>query len=139
MFQSLKQKIAKETGIDDVTKINFNKSSSTSINKSARNSISSNHSHSQSLDSSKDELSPIEEKEAEIIVLRQELDIAQNKIKELDDDNRSLKESLKLIQIQKNMVLNESDQIQNSQHQEIQKLKNLLLFREQVKKLHFPI
>lgn len=128
MFQSLKQKIAKETG-QDVNKINFNnRSTSSSTNKmSSRNSICSN----QSLDnsSSKDETTHCDEKEAEINILRHELYAAQTRIKELEIELERLKESLK---VSKELILEESDKIHNAQQHEIEKLKNLLLFREQV-------
>jgi golgin subfamily A protein 1 len=125
MFQSLKQKIAKETG-QDITKLNYTKATSSaassSINKSARNSLSSNH--SQSLDSSKDELSAIEERESEIIVLRQELTLAQSRIKVLEEEKNHL-------ELSKDLFFEETEKIQNAQFHEIEKLKSLLVFREQ--------
>lgn len=132
MFQSLKQKIAKETG-QDITRINFNRSTSSTSNSnkilSSRNSICSN----QSLDnSSKDDLSPYDEKEAEINILRQELLVAQNRIKSLEGELEKLKESLRVNQVSKDLMFEETDKIHNAQHHEIEKLKSLLLFREQV-------
>jgi len=131
MFQSLKQKIAKETG-QDITRINFNRSTSSTSNSkilSSRNSICSN----QSLDnSSKDDLSPYDEKEAEINILRQELLVAQNRIKTLESELEKFKESLRVNQVSKDLMFEETDKIHNAQHHEIEKLKSLLLFREQV-------
>lgn len=123
MFQSLKQKIAKETG-QDITRLNYTRaiSSSAASNISARNSLSSNH--SQSLDSSKDELSAIDERESEISILRQELAHAQSKIKALEDEKKNL-------EIQRELFSDETDKIQNAQFHEIEKLKSLLVFREQ--------
>lgn len=138
MFQSLKQKIAKETG-QDITRINFNRSTSSTSNSnkilSSRNSICSN----QSLDnSSKDDLSPYDEKEAEINILRQELLVAQNRIKSLEVELEKLKDSLRVTQVSKDLMFEETDKIHNAQHHEIEKLKSLLLFREQVISYTFP-
>lgn len=66
-------------------------------------------------------------------MLRNELAVAQHKIKSLEHDKLRLEDTLKLSQVQKEMMLDETDKIQNLQQQEINKLKNLLLFREQVK------
>ncbi|KAG5679603.1 hypothetical protein PVAND_009163 [Polypedilum vanderplanki] len=121
MFQSLKQKIAKETG-QDITKLNYTKATTSSISNSARNSLSSNHSHS--LDSSKDELSVIEEKDSEIAILRQELAVAQTKIKVLEEEKKNL-------ELSKDLIYDETEKIQNAQFHEIEKLKSLLVFREQ--------
>jgi hypothetical protein len=58
--------------------------------------------------------------------------IAQNKVKILEQEKLSLEESLRLSQIHKDLLREESDKIQDILNQEIAKLKNLLLFREQV-------
>lgn len=126
MFQTLKQKIAKETG-QDISKLNFNnkttKTSSTS-NQSARNSISSNR--STSFDSSReDDLQTVEERESEVDMLRQELSIALEKIKILEEEKKNL-------DVSKNLFFEETDRVQNAQQHEIDKLRSLLLFREQV-------
>lgn len=126
MFQSLKQKIAKETG-QDVDKISFSRSISSTNKLSSKSSICSD----QSLDNvSKDE--PYDENDAQIIILRQELLVAQSTIKSLQTEVEKLKESLKVHQMSKNLILEETDKIHNAQQHEIEKLKNLLLFREQV-------
>lgn len=72
--------------------------------------------------------------DAELNELRNELSIALLKIRTLEQDKQNLEESLKISQMQKEMMLDETDKIQNFQQQEINKLKNLLLFREQVNK-----
>lgn len=72
------------------------------------------------------------QREAEIIILRNDLLLAQTKIKTLEHEKFDLVESLKVCQMQREMITDETDKIQNFQHQEINKLKNLLLFREQV-------
>lgn len=64
--------------------------------------------------------------------LRNELMIAQNKIKILEQEKLSLEESLRLSHIHKDLMREEMDKIQEIQNQEINKLKNLLHFREQV-------
>ena len=56
------------------------------------------------------------------------------RIKTLEQDKINLQESLKMSQVQKDMMFDEAEKIQNFQQQEISKLKNLLLFREQVKR-----
>ena len=73
------------------------------------------------------------QREAEINILRNDLLVAQSKIKSLEHDKFNLEESLRVCQMQREMIVDETDKIQNFQHQEISKLKNLLLFREQVK------
>jgi golgin subfamily A protein 1 len=114
MFQQLKQKLAKETG-QDVSQL-----LATSGNRSARSSLTNN----QSLDSLKDELSSIEERDSEIAILRKELASAQARINDLEADKKNL-------QVTKELLKEEADEIQNAQFNEIEKLKSLLLFREQ--------
>ena len=132
MFKVLKQKIAKETG-QNVDDINFH---------------NNNSRHSISLDSKdetygEDVISSLSimtllinyvhlQREAEINILRNDLLVAQSKIKSLEHDKFNLEESLRVCQMQREMIVDETDKIQNFQHQEISKLKNLLLFREQV-------
>lgn len=72
------------------------------------------------------------QREAEINILRNDLLVAQSRIKTLEYEKFDLEESLRVCQIQREMITDETDKIQNFQHQEINKLKNLLLFREQV-------
>lgn len=50
----------------------------------------------------------------------------------LEKTNEILEEALKVAQVQKELIYNEQDKIQNIQLEEISKLKNLLHFREQV-------
>lgn len=64
--------------------------------------------------------------------MRNELLFAQSKIKALEHEKCDLEESLRVCQMQREMIVDETDKIQNLQHQELNKLKNLLLFREQV-------
>ena len=132
MFKVLKQKIAKETG-QNVDDINFH---------------NNNSRHSISLDSKdetygEDVISSLLimtllinyvhlQREAEINILRNDLLVAQSKIKSLEHDKFNLEESLRVCHMQREMIVDETDKIQNIQHQEISKLKNLLLFREQV-------
>lgn len=54
----------------------------------------------------------------------------------LEKTNEILDEALKVAQVQKELIYNEQDKIQNIQLEEISKLKNLLHFREQVSKSH---
>jgi hypothetical protein len=122
MFHTLKQKIAKETGTD-VSKLDFNKTS-TSSKQANRLSISSNH--STSFDSSKDDI-VVEGKDVEEL-----LSAAQKQIEALENEKKSLTESLQLMTHNSKTVYDENDFIQCTQQEEIQKLKNLLLFREQV-------
>lgn len=49
----------------------------------------------------------------------------------LEKANELLEESVRVAQQQKDLICEEQDQVQNAQLQEISKLKNLLLFREQ--------
>lgn len=50
----------------------------------------------------------------------------------LEKSNEILDEAVKVAQVQKELIYNEQDKIQNIQLQEISKLKSLLHFREQV-------
>lgn len=50
----------------------------------------------------------------------------------LEKTNEILEEALKVAQVQKELIYNEQDKIQNIQLEEISKLKSLLHFREQV-------
>lgn len=140
MFQNLKNKIITETG-QDPSSIAFRSVSNSRLN---RHSLSSQNSLSI------DELSKIEEvccflrflaeilltnvlqKDAEINSLRTELVHAKDAILTLEHEKRSLADTLKVGQVQKEMFYDETDKIQNVQQQEINKLKSMLVFREQV-------
>lgn len=94
---------------------------------------------------SMDELSLLEQKDAELSATRiqlQELAVQCNELKEqmrsyeeekirLEEANKLLEESMKVAQVQKDLLCEEQDKIQNLQQQEISKLKSMLLFREQ--------
>jgi golgin subfamily A member 1 len=139
MFQNLKNKIKTETGQDPIDSIPIRVA-----NNRTRHSLSSHNSLSI------DELSKIEEvkenfirrkiakekyflqKEAEISSLKNELVQARSTIKTLEDEKKFLEESIEAGQVQREIFVDETDKIQNVQHQEIMKLKSMLLFREQV-------
>lgn len=55
----------------------------------------------------------------------------ENDKKILEKENQLLEESCKLGQLQKEMLQDEQDKIHNLQHQEINKLKSMLMFREE--------
>ncbi|CRK92994.1 CLUMA_CG006586, isoform A [Clunio marinus] len=112
MFNNLKNKIKTETGQDPTHRLPRHSTSN-------RNSLSI------------DELSRIEEKDAEIVSLKEELIKARSIIVNLESEKKSLEDSKKANQIQKEIFYDETDKIQDIQHQEILKLKSLLLFREQ--------
>ncbi|XP_065076077.1 golgin subfamily A member 1 [Ochlerotatus camptorhynchus] len=142
MFASLKNKIKEETG-SDVTSL---PSRSTQSGMSA---IGQRHQRSrgESLTSmaSMDELSLLEQKDAELSATRIQLQELAGQCNELRDQTRVLEEeklrleeayklleeSLKVAQVQKDLLCEEQDKIQNLQQQEISKLKSMLLFREQ--------
>lgn len=72
------------------------------------------------------------QKDAEISSLKSELAKAKSTIEALEDEKKSLENSVKAGQVQKEIFYDETDKIQNVQQQEIVKLKSMLLFREQV-------
>lgn len=141
MFKSLKQKIAKETGqnVEDLAFNNNNNSRHSSLITSQSVSLDDNTAVIEDVSykfkcmTNSKINSFITQREAEINMLRNNLLIAQNRIKSLEQEKLNLEESLKICQIQKDLIADETDKIQNFQHQEINKLKNLLLFREQVR------
>jgi hypothetical protein len=61
------------------------------------------------------------------------------RIEALEDEKNSLELSIKAGQVQKEIYYDETDKIQNVQQQEIGKLKNMLLFREQVGRIQFNL
>lgn len=73
------------------------------------------------------------QKDAEINSLKAELREAREAMQLLEEQKRSLAESLKVGKVQKEMFYDETDKIQNVQQQEINKLKSMLVFREQVR------
>lgn len=93
----------------------------------------------------------ISQKKAEIATLNDKLNEAQTVIDQLADDkaeltatvqrleneNHILEETVKVAQVQKELIHSEQDKIQNLQSQEITKLKSLLHFREQASDIPF--
>lgn len=71
------------------------------------------------------------QKDAEINSLKAELVEARTTIQALEEEKSSLLESVKVGKVQKEIFHDETDKIQEIQHQEIIKLKSMLLFREQ--------
>ncbi|XP_058057480.1 golgin subfamily A member 1 [Anopheles bellator] len=130
MFTSLKNKIKEETG-NDVAPI--------SVTRSRR------HAESLTSASSIDELSVLEQKDAELSATRVELQELANLLHGfreqvrlleesktvLEQTNKALEEKLHASQVQRDLQREEQDKIQNFQQQEISKLKSMLLFREQ--------
>lgn len=94
---------------------------------------------------SMEELSLLEQREAELSATKSQFmeisaqyHAARDQIRTMEDDktrleeaNKLLEESLKVAQVQKDLLCEEQDKIQNMQLQEISKLRNMLLFREQ--------
>ncbi|XP_059608548.1 golgin subfamily A member 1 [Phlebotomus argentipes] len=92
-----------------------------------------------------DDLSLIEQKDAEIAALRlqcndieakcdeltKKLDGATEEKDRLEKANALLEESVRVSQVQKDLICEEQDKIQNLQLEEISKLKNLVMFRDQ--------
>lgn len=85
----------------------------------------------------KSEISCTFQKDAEISSLKTELAESRSRIQSLEDEKKFLEGSIKVGQVQKEMLYDETDKIQNVQQQEIIKLKSMLLFREQVIRLLF--
>uniref|UniRef100_A0A1Q3FL12 Putative omega-crystallin n=1 Tax=Culex tarsalis TaxID=7177 RepID=A0A1Q3FL12_CULTA len=141
MFASLKNKIKEETG-SDVSSMP-SRSSQTGMTAAQRYQ----RSRPESLNSmaSMDELSLLEQKEAELHATRLQLQELVSQYNELRDQTRAmedekikqeeanklLEESMKVAQVQKDLIREEHDKIQNLQLQEISKLRSMLLFREQ--------
>ncbi|XP_058825805.1 golgin subfamily A member 1 [Topomyia yanbarensis] len=142
MFASLKNKIKEETG-SDVTSLPSRGSQAGSSGATQRYHRSRPESFTSM--TSMDELSLFEQQEAELSATRiqlQELACQFNEIREqkrlleeekvrLENANRLLEESLKVAQVQKDLLCEEQDKIQNLQQQDISKLRSMLLFREQ--------
>ncbi|XP_050083384.1 golgin subfamily A member 1 [Anopheles aquasalis] len=132
MFASLKNKIKEETG-NDVAPL--------AVTRARRSQAESLTSTSSSID----ELSALEQKDAELNATRlelQELASHLNGFREqirlleeaksnLEHANKALEEKLQSCQVQRDLQHEEQDKIQNFQQQEISKLKSMLLFREQ--------
>lgn len=81
------------------------------------------------------ELSALKQTYAELerqsVELRESLVIAQEERQRLETTNVLLEESLRLAQETKDVITDEHDKIQNLQHKENEKLKHLLLFKDQ--------
>ncbi|XP_039439644.1 golgin subfamily A member 1 [Culex pipiens pallens] len=139
MFASLKNKIKEETG-SDVSSMPSRSTSQGGLTAAQRYQ----RSRPESLNSM-DELSLLEQKEAELHATRlqlQELISQYNELRDqtramedekvkLEEANKLLEESMKVAQVQKDLIREEHDKIQNLQLQEISKLRSMLLFREQ--------
>ncbi|EDS28846.1 omega-crystallin [Culex quinquefasciatus] len=139
MFASLKNKIKEETG-SDVSSMPSRSTSQGGLTAAQRYQ----RSRPESLNSM-DELSLLEQKEAELHATRlqlQELIAQYNELRDqtramedektkLEEANKLLEESMKVAQVQKDLIREEHDKIQNLQLQEISKLRSMLLFREQ--------
>uniref|UniRef100_A0A182QPN8 GRIP domain-containing protein n=1 Tax=Anopheles farauti TaxID=69004 RepID=A0A182QPN8_9DIPT len=131
MFATLKNKIREETG-NDVAQLSVSRT-----RRSRPESLTSA--------SSIDELSILEQKDAELnatrlelqelaghlTTLREQLRVREEENNRLDQSNRALEEKLQTNQLQRELQREEQDKIQNCQQQEISKLKSMLLFREQ--------
>ena len=64
--------------------------------------------------------------------MRNELVSCRTRVDTLEYEQALLKQSLEAGQVQKEIIYDETDKIQNVQQLEISKLKSMLLFREQV-------
>ncbi|XP_053657847.1 golgin subfamily A member 1 [Anopheles marshallii] len=131
MFTSLKNKIREETG-NDVAPLSVSRT-----RRSRPESLTSA--------SSIDELSVLEQKDAELSATRLELQELAGHLSGFREQARSLEEEtarlkqtnsaleakLQASQLQRDLQREEQDKIQNCQQQEISKLKSMLLFREQ--------
>uniref|UniRef100_A0A182MUY7 GRIP domain-containing protein n=1 Tax=Anopheles culicifacies TaxID=139723 RepID=A0A182MUY7_9DIPT len=131
MFTSLKNKIREETG-NDVAPLSVSRT-----RRSRPESLTSA--------SSIDELSILEQKDAELNATRLELQELAGHLSSFREQARSLEEEterlkqtnsaleakLQASQLQRDLQREEQDKIQNCQQQEISKLKSMLLFREQ--------
>ncbi|XP_050069074.1 golgin subfamily A member 1 isoform X2 [Anopheles maculipalpis] len=131
MFTSLKNKIREETG-NDVAPLSVSRT-----RRSRPESLTSA--------SSIDELSVLEQKDAELNATRLELQELAGHLTNFREQARSLEEEtarlkqtnsaleakLQACQLQRDLQREEQDKIQNCQQQEISKLKSMLLFREQ--------
>lgn len=71
------------------------------------------------------------ELERQFSEIRTRLEDAQEERTRLETTNVLLEESLRLAQEQKDVITDEHDKIQNFQHKENEKLKSLLLFKDQ--------
>ncbi|KAJ6645576.1 Golgin subfamily A member 1 [Pseudolycoriella hygida] len=134
MFATLKNKIKEETGNEVPTLPSVR--SSQRYQRGALDSTSS---------ISIESLSMFEQKEAELCQLRTQFhdidskyneltkrySILQDDFERLEKANELLEETVKVSQVQKELIYEEQDKIQNLQAQEIAKLKSLLNFREQ--------
>ncbi|XP_062716637.1 golgin subfamily A member 1 [Aedes albopictus] len=144
MFASLKNKIKEETG-SDVSSLPPRSSQVDNMSMVSGQRFRRSRGESLTSMASMDELSLLEQKDAELSATRiqlQELAVQCNELKEqmrsyeeekirLEEANKLLEESMKVAQVQKDLLCEEQDKIQNLQQQEISKLKSMLLFREQ--------
>ncbi|XP_021704706.1 golgin subfamily A member 1 [Aedes aegypti] len=143
MFASLKNKIKEETG-SDVTSLP-SRSSQPDMAMASGQRFRRSRGESLTSMASMDELSLLEQKDAELSATRiqlQELAGQCNEFRDqirayeedkvrMEEANKLLEDSLKVAQVQKDLLCEEQDKIQNLQQQEISKLKSMLLFREQ--------
>ncbi|XP_055634707.1 golgin subfamily A member 1 [Toxorhynchites rutilus septentrionalis] len=143
MFASLKNKIKEETG-SDVTSLPT-RAVQPGGGMTAAHRYQRSRPESFSSMVSMDELSLLEQREAELNATRAQLqelsgqfNDLQNQARVIEEDkmrleeaNKLLEESLKVAQVQKDLLCEEQDKIQNLQQREISKLKSMLMFREQ--------
>ncbi|GAB0087684.1 golgin subfamily A member 1 [Sergentomyia squamirostris] len=134
MFASLKNKIKEETGSEVPP---LPRPSGRRYHRGRLDSFNSM--------TSIDDLSLVEQKDAEIAALRLQCNDIEAKCDEvtkkleqtieekerLEKANALLEESVRVGQVQKDLICEEQDKIQNIQLEEISKLKNLVMFRDQ--------
>ncbi|XP_073846388.1 golgin 97 [Musca autumnalis] len=135
MFASLKNKIKEETGSEVNSGIAPHQRSMIHSNASNNNNnrLKSRVSSSISITSNNDET-----QNEQISALRQEITNYQTRLQQLQEEklrvektNEILLETVKVAQTQKDIYCEEQEKIQNMQQNEIEKLRNLLSFREQ--------
>lgn len=151
MFTTLKNKIKEETGNDVCVQSRYLSQRHSLTNSSIGSNGGLSAASHFTISSTLDELNAtIELKNLEIATLNQRLGEIDGKYQSLLSDyehamadkdrleksNEILDEALKVAQVQKELIYNEQDKIQNLQMQEISKLKSLLHFREQVSDAH---
>lgn len=140
MFTTLKKKIKDETG-NDVTATPLyattgrrHSSQRSSLTGNGNGSYCSNgtaieHKDSSDNDAMNVQLSELNGKYDSLLTDYENMMADKDR---LEKTNEILEEALKVAQVQKELIYNEQDKIQNIQLEEISKLKSLLHFREQV-------
>lgn len=137
MFTTLKKKIKDETG-NDVTAApqhhRRHSSQRSSLTGNGSGSYCSNGTAIELKDSTDNEvmLGQLSELTGKYDSLLSDYEQMMADKDRLEKTNEILEEALKVAQVQKELIYNEQDKIQNIQLEEISKLKSLLHFREQV-------